>query len=223
MAGTIIEFKWKTGTIAGLLGPSGCGKSVFCLNFIDNIDKILEQPTKNIIYVYKIWQDIFTEFQNRNPHVIFTTNIFDIDSQRDSTEHLFCIVDDFFPEISTRNSPEQKLIERFSVISCHHKNTSILLHLQNPFFSNGTPINRNLNMLIIYKSHRDSSFILTLQRQIFVGDSTLKEAYNNVVSKYKPLFVYLHPSQSFSFCTNTLIPGPNTEIYLPDKFVFPEI
>lgn len=214
MEGAEISFRWKPNFLAGLIGSSGCGKTRFCLQFIHQMDEIMEKPVRAVLYIYNIYQTIFTDFKKAHPFVRFTDDLFELDVLKESTEPVLVILDDQWQKISTKNSREQKLVEKMAILGCHHLNVSMLIHLHTPFFDGGVAISRNINVLVMWKNYRDSSYISVINKQTHNGRRTLIEAYNHAVKRWKPLIVFLFPSIEFSFCTNSLVPNGETEVYI---------
>ena len=51
-----------TGIISG---PSGCGKTWMISKILSNIHNITNPPINKTIYLYSIWQDIYTELEKK--------------------------------------------------------------------------------------------------------------------------------------------------------------
>jgi hypothetical protein len=81
-----IQLQWP---FAGLIvGASQCGNSSFLLNLIEQRNHINKDPIK-VIYIYDqspISSPIFDEFQDRNPDVIFSSDLYAVDKYVEGTQ-----------------------------------------------------------------------------------------------------------------------------------------
>lgn len=208
-----IRFKLPPGVICGLVGGSNTGKSTYLQYIVENRSKILEQVPDHIIYVYEIWQKAYDLFKERNPQVIFSQSL-DILEDYLGTGNILLCVDDKYSELNKRNSTVHRWLERLALMSCHHEGVDLFTVLHSPYYEMGTAINRSFTNLILFCNYRDSSYLSTLQREIFPGTRLLVNAYRHACKPYKPLILFLNPSFDYSYVSNSLIPSPSTQVYL---------
>lgn len=63
--------KWFSPTSIIVGGASGSGKTNFVANLIANRTDVFTFPQKNVIYFYKIYQEIYDLMKKKNPEILF--------------------------------------------------------------------------------------------------------------------------------------------------------
>lgn len=208
-----IKFKLPSPVVCAVVGGTASGKSTLLQFIVDNRRDILEDQPDKIIFIYEIWQSAYDIFQKRHPNIIFDTS-FDVLDNHLGTGKILLLVDDKYSEINQANSSSHKWLEKLALVLCHHQHVNIFLVLHSPFYSSGASINRSFTNIILTCNHRDSSYVTTLQRQVFPGSRILTEAYRKLCRPFKPIVIYMNPSFPFPFISSTLLPSPETKIFL---------
>jgi hypothetical protein len=77
------QLQWPfTGLI---VSASQCGKSSFLLKLIEQRNSINKDQIK-VLYIYDQYQPIFEQFKERNPDVIFSSDLYDVDKYVDGSQ-----------------------------------------------------------------------------------------------------------------------------------------
>jgi hypothetical protein len=103
---------------------------------------------------------------------------------------------------------------------CHHRRLSILFITQNLFGQGRSARNIALNTwyLIVFKNVRDSSQLLTLDRQLFLGKSgVLVDAYRDVMTDpYAYVVIDIAPHSEDKYRLRTRVfPGEDPIVCIP--------
>lgn len=184
-------FKAPTSII--LVGPSMCGKTTFIKNFIEQREFIIDGNINKIYYC--------CPNQNYAPDEI--TSIKDVEiiqglpDVQDIEKDSLLILDDFLLHL------DKRVAEIFTV-SCHHKNISVVLAVQN-LYHRSCPwlrdISLNTQQIVLFRTLRDIQQIEVFFRQI------CPQNYKNLVTLYKEATLQPYSYLVFDFgqkCNNLL-------------------
>ena len=166
-----------------IVGGTSSGKSFFTRRLLENSSVLIEPPPDRIIYAYGEYQDSFQEMKG----VEFVRGLTeDLVKRENLSGHTCLVIDDLSDEV------DEKLIGAlFSKIS-HHRKVSVIFLLNNLYYrglKNMRDISLNTHFLVIFKSPRDQSSILTIARQMFgKGYKRMVDAYEDAT---KEKFGYL--------------------------------
>ena len=159
-----------------LVGPSMCGKTTFTKNFIDQLDHLADEKMKFIYYC--------CPNKNYAPKVFVENNKINVVEGLPNVSELenssLIILDDFMLNLG-------KEISEIFTVSCHHKNISVILTIQN-LFHRGCPwlrdISLNAQQIVLFKTLRDNQQIECFLRQVYPLDyKHLLKVYKDVTSK----------------------------------------
>lgn len=216
MTNLTVQFKLPSPVICSCIGSSFTGKSSYLRKVIKNRHKIFETKHDHILYVYEIWQETYNAIRKESPSVVFN-NSMDILNEYLDKGSILLFIDDKYSELNEKGSEMHAWIERLSLVSAHHQRVDFFLVLHSPCFTDGAALSRSFTNLILFPNHRDTSYLSYLNRQMFPGTRLLMDAYRRSCKRYRPLVLFLNPSYEFSFVSNTLIPSPETEVYMWKK------
>lgn len=196
-------------------GVTGCGKSFFVAKLIEH-RKIRISPTpERIIWCYTEYQDkLFNSILNHSPSVEFHEGLLDV-AILDASIRNFVILDDLLCEIANN-----KEITNLFIRGSHHRNTSVLILMQNLYYPGKEirTLNLNAHYLVIFKSPRDLSSIFHLGKQIAPTNSKfVADAFRQATTaSYGYLFVDLKPNTSEDKRLRTgILPGEQAAIFVP--------
>ena len=164
--------------------PSGSGKTTW-------VKKLLEgglAGVERIVWVYRHWQPLYEELKD----VQFVRGIPDnVDSDEFLDETDLIVFDDVM-----RDCAKDKRISALFTEGSHHKGVSVILLVQNLYFTSDPTIRRNANYLVLFNSIVDRQQISTLSRQISSEKPTfMLRKYEEATSKpYGYLFINLRAS-----------------------------
>ena len=178
------------------VGPTGCGKTVFIKKLLKNVNTMFDPIPEKIIYVYSIWQNIYTEILQEKPSIEFIQENIDIESL-DSDKINLLVLDDLMEE--TKNSQD---VSKIFTKASHHRNISVILITQNLFVQGKQTrtISLNTHYMSIFKNPRDKAQFSFLARQMFPGNSKfLSESYEDA-TKTPHGFIFLDIKQDTPDC-----------------------
>lgn len=170
---------------AFLCGPSMSGKTTLLMKIIQNRGEMLaagdhQTTIKNIYYCYSVWQQSYDRIRTIEPQIKFIKGL---DVVFNSIEpNSWLIIDDLAESIEQWS---EEMIQLFTVRS-HHEKISFTIVLHNLFHQSKCMRTLALNCThyIVYKVVRDSSSLITLNKQIYPGQPKfLLSAYNQATSK----------------------------------------
>jgi hypothetical protein len=167
-------------------GPSGSGKS-------ELVKQILQRHLS--VFYPKIPSKIVYCCKEKPPNWMFfsTINIRflpEIPSIEDIDPNSLLIIDDFMEELS-----KQKEILSLFVRSSRHRGISVFLLVQNFFYKNMRNLTLNATHIVLFKSPRDSSFIVPLARQIFPSNPKYLEAAFQDATKVPHGYLLINTTQ----------------------------
>lgn len=177
--------KWKAPSSLLICGASGSGKTFFTANLIANRGKIFDPPPRNVVYFFKIWQEIYDRMKETCPEIRFiNTPPSSFEGFRDLMEGykkddgVMVIFDDYEEEMVRDSTLYTKI---YTVLS-HHANLVPVALMHNLFRKELRTLSLNVHRLVLMKSPRDISQISYLSRQCFpTTKNYLSSVYNHVM------------------------------------------
>lgn len=176
-----------------LVGPSMCGKTTFIKNLIKQRESIINSKIEKIYYCCP----------NKNYAPYEITSIENVEliqglpEIEDIEQSSLLILDDFLLHL------DKKIAEIFTV-SCHHKNISVVLAVQN-LYHRSCPwlrdISLNTQQIVLFRTLRDLQQIEIFCRQICPNN------YKNLLTLYKETTALPYSYLIFDFgqkCSNLL-------------------
>jgi hypothetical protein len=155
-----------------LVGPSMSGKTTFTKKLLDQLSDLVEGQLNHIYYCcpnLHYAPKVFTE----NPKIKVIEGLPNINEDIDESSLL--ILDDFMLNLG-------KEIAEIFTVSCHHKNISVILTVQN-LFHRGCPSLRDISLnaqhIVLFKTLRDIQQIACFLRQVYPHD------HKNILKVYK--------------------------------------
>ena len=169
-----------------VVGPSMSGKSYFILNLLRRKKEFFHPCPDRVIYAYGVWQSAFD-----NVHDIeFVKGVEGLSSVNFSPNvPSILIIDDLMEELSN-NKELSVLFTR----EMHHKNITVFFLVQNLYKQGKSmrDVALNCQVLVLFKSARDSEQIKVLARQ--TGMKHLSQAYHEAIKeRYGYLVLNLQP------------------------------
>ena len=181
------DIRFKENFKIFVCGPSRCGKTVFIKDLLQNIPSITKQNISKVIYVYKVWQQIFQDMKLQGLVDFFfkeEENIVEKIKKLSFGEYSLVIFDDL---INSKNLEE---ISNLFVVDGRHSNYSMIFTSQRMFVNNEyfRQISNNCDYIVVFKNPRNYSEIRTLAQQLTPMSLDLLEIYTKAT---KDPFTYL--------------------------------
>ena len=211
------QIPFKANSSMAIIGPTGCGKTSWVYKFLCCLDQMYDpEPPTAIMYCYGIHQPLYDDMQERISNLIFHQGLpsqCDID-QFATGDHRLIILDDLMQQVLESNDMELLFVQ-----GCHHRRLSVLFISQNLYGQGKAARTIALNCwyMVLFRTMRGISQIVTLSRQLYAGKSnTLMEAYQDATQE---VFGYLivdtspYGKDSERLRTN-IFPGEDTIIYI---------
>lgn len=173
-----------------ICGPTGSGKTVFTAKLIENAENLCDYPPHRIIYIYSIWQPIFSTIKN----VEFINHIPDnFMDQFDGSYHSWVIIDDNMEEAVSN----QNIADLFTKGS-HHKKISTILIKQNLFVKgkHSSTLSRNEHYTVLFNNPRDKLAIRTFATSVFPGKvKNFMALYEDITENEPYSYIFLDFNQ----------------------------
>ena len=181
------DIRFKENFKIFVCGPSRCGKTVFIKDLLQNIPSITKQNISKVIYVYKVWQQIFEDMKLQGLIDFFLKeeeNIVEKIKKLSFGEYSLVIFDDLI------NSKILEEISNLFVVDGRHSNYSMIFTSQRMFVNNEyfRQISNNCDYIVVFKNPRNYSEIRTLAQQLTPISLDLLEIYTKAT---KDPFTYL--------------------------------
>ena len=181
------DIRFKENFKIFVCGPSRCGKTVFIKDLLQNIPSITKQNITKVIYVYKVWQQIFEDMKLQGLVHFFLReeeNIVEKIKKLSFGEYSLVIFDDLI------NSKILEEISNLFVVDGRHSNYSMIFTSQRMFVNNEyfRQISNNCDYIVVFKNPRNYSEIRTLAQQLTPISLDLLEIYTKAT---KDPFTYL--------------------------------
>ena len=207
-------YQFKTPFRSFLCGPSMSGKTTLLAKIIQNCDKMFLEKPKKIYYCYSIWQESYDKIKAIDTTIpIQFIRGLDVFNSIESNSWL--IIDDLAESIEQFS---HEMLQLFTVRS-HHEHISVTLVLHNLFHQSKCmrTLALNCTVYIIYRVVRDSSSLITLNKQIYPGaPKFLLSAYTQATSKpYGYILLDLNQSTPEDLRVVTDIFDNEITVYLP--------
>lgn len=201
-------------------GATKSGKSTLIKNLLMLPDSMFSPPVDKVIYVYSIWQDIYTELEAFwKDRIIFTESIPTKDyllSVSEAKSQIALILDD---KQSSLTKPE---IADFVCVLCSHRNISTFILLQNFYYDSKVlrTVALNVQTIVLFRNRRSQQQVKTLATQICPGNTKFfMDAYYKATnqSNYSYLVIDLDPRGDglHQFRTN-IFPDEMTIVFTPE-------
>jgi hypothetical protein len=203
----------------GVVGPTSVGKSYWVYELLKQSHLMYEEPPRNILYCYGIYQSLFDDMKRNLKHIRFhqglPTNT-DIENFADE-HHNIIVLDDLMNDVLSDKDMSQLFTQ-----GCHHRHLSVIFISQNLYCQGRSARTIALNTwyLIIFKVVRDMSQLMTLGRQLYPDNSgLLMETFRDVMqTPYSYLVVDLTPHSKDEYRLRTRVfPGEHPIIYIPKR------
>ena len=181
------DIRFKENFKIFVCGPSRCGKTVFIKDLLQNIPSITKQNISKVIYVYKVWQQIFEDMKLQGLVHFFLReeeNIVEKIKKLSFGQYSLVIFDDL---INSKNLEE---ISNLFIVDGRHSNYSMIFTSQRMFVNNEyfRQISNNCDYIVVFKNPRNYSEIRTLAQQLTPMSLDLLEIYTKAT---KDPFTYL--------------------------------
>ena len=185
------DIRFKENFKIFVCGPSRCGKTVFIKDLLQNIPSITKQNISKVIYVYKVWQQIFEDMKLQGLVHFFLReeeNIVEKIKKLSFGQYSLVIFDDL---INSKNLEE---ISNLFIVDGRHSNYSMIFTSQRMFVNNEyfRQISNNCDYFVVFKNPRNYSEIRTLAQQLTPLNLDLLEIYAKATTEpYSYLFINL--------------------------------
>ena len=186
---SVVEHIPRIPFTAFLVGCSGSGKTVFYTNLLKNWDNIFDIKIGKLIIVYGFFQKAYEELHEIfGDKCQFATDLCDDILEGNGVTDNECtvlVLDDVAHRIC-----DNELLVKLFIGASHHKRIVCLFVTQNLFASRSTnyiTIQRNTNLVFLFRLPRDQSAIRVLGRQLFPeknGSQVLSQAYQAAMDSY---------------------------------------
>ena len=208
-----MDVRWGHPFTCVVAGGTGSGKSVFVNKLITHRKEVINPVPEEIVLCYKIWQPGYESLKTHNVRFIEGLPEGDV---LDGSKSRLIIIDDLMSEV------DQSVTSIFTEQS-HHLNISVVLILQNLFFSKNKEIRTislNAHYLVVFKNPRDKSQITHLGKQMFPGQ------LNYVIEAFKAATESAHSYLLFDCKQSTpenlrlrtsIFPGELQTVFIPKK------
>lgn len=201
---------WKHPTTCLISGGTGVGKTYWVERFIINNKSMIQPDIQEVLFYYSEWQPAYSRLEKHG--VKFMEGLPEIDSIRGDRRRLI-VIDDLMDDI---NKDVSLLFTKIS----HHRNTSVMLLVQNLFGKNKEQrtISLNSKYIVVFKNPRDRSQIIHLARQAFPGqENYVRESYINATSeKHGYLLFDLTQNTPDAYrLRSKIFPTENQVVYMP--------
>lgn len=197
-------FPLRTNFALCIAGPSKSGKTSFCVQLLNNSNRIIDKTFNKI---YWILGDSNAIPNGLNVHVKFIIGIPDEFTNTSGEPYLYVLDDSMF-------ETQSKSVANLFTRGCHHQNISVIFITQNIFHQGkyARDISLNCSHLCIMNNPRDRSQFQYLARQLFPENpKELVRIYKEVTQDkpYSYLFIDLNQSTHNVFRFRTDIFNPN--------------
>jgi hypothetical protein len=200
-----------------VVGPTAVGKSHWVYELLKQSNSMYEEPPRNILYCYGIYQSLFDDMKRTLKHLRFHQGLptdTEINEFADG-HHNLIVLDDLMSSVLSNKDMELLFTQ-----GCHHRRLSVIFISQNLYCQGRSSRNIALNTwyLIIFKVIRDMSQLMTLGRQLYPDKSgVLIEVYRDVMqTPYSYLVIDLTPHVEDEYRLRTRVfPGEYPIVYVP--------
>lgn len=164
-------------------GPTGSGKTVWTFKFLKELEYFFQDPPKNILYCYGIYQQEFENMERQLPNFTLHQGLpTEIEiAEFANNEHNLIVLDDLMHEVL-----QSKTVELLFTQGCHHRKLSVIFITQNIYGQGKSARTIALNCwyMVLFKNIRGTSQIQTLGRQLFPGRaSVLTESFKDATKE----------------------------------------
>ena len=175
-------------------GATSSGKTFFIKNFLYNLQTVVDNIPKRILYCYGVYQPLFHEMEKNILNITFMHGLPLKDKLKEHSrdyENTLIILDDLMQEVY--NSKD--MLQLFTQFS-HHNNISVIFTSQNIYHGGkyARSITLNCHYIVLFRN-ANLAQIRILGQQLFPGQGkTFLKIYEDAVQeKFAYLFLDLHP------------------------------
>ncbi len=207
-----VDLRFKHPFSAVVAAASMGGKTSFVSRLVENFGEMCTVKPDRIIWCYSEWQQSYDKII-QIPGVDMVEGLPDIQDLRNDPRSKLLICDDLMAELS--KSP---ILTTLFTRGCHHWSTSIIMLVQNVFYSNLRNARINTTYIVIFKSPGDKVGITTLARQLYPGKTKyFMQAFADATSiPYGYLLIDLTQTMDDKLRLRTgIFPGETCFAYLP--------
>ncbi len=207
-----VDLRFQHPFSAVVAAASMGGKTTFVSRLVEKIEDMCTVKPDRIIWCYSEWQDGYNKIMQIQG-VEMVEGLPDASDLRNDKSNKLLICDDLMVELS--KSP---ILTTLFSRGCHHWRTSVILLVQNVFYSNLRNARINTSYIVIFKSPGDKVGITTLARQLYPGKTKyFMQAFADATSvPYGYLLIDLTQSMPDTLRLRTgIFPGDTCIAYLP--------
>ena len=159
-------------------GPSGSGKTFFIKDLLKNLDTFASEPSKLIIYVYRVWQPKYEEM-GVDIFIEDGSNLIEKINNYAKDKSTLIVFDDLI------NSESTPSIARLFTVDGRHSNMSLIYVTQKMFVNDDKfrEISGNSDYFLVFKNPRNAREIRTLASQMTPGKMDLVNYYVKATEK----------------------------------------
>ena len=208
-----MDVRWGHPFTCVIAGSTGCGKSMLVEKLIIFKREMINPVPEEIVLCYKLWQPGYERLKKHN--VRFVEGLPEEDVLDGSKSRLL-IIDDLMSEVN------QRVTSIFTEQS-HHLNISVILILQNLFFSKNKEIRTislNAHYLVVFKNPRDKGQIINLGKQMYPGQlNYVLEAFKSATDQPHGylLFDCKQSTPEHLRLRTSIFPGETHTVFVPHK------
>ena len=214
-------YPFNPGSTHLVIGQSGSGKTQFIYKILKNKDSMFgEDPPKNILYYYGIWQNAYTLMEREIKGIRFQEGLpseTELMQLTDPEVHTVLILDDL-QHLSANSQVVELIFTRLS----HHRHCTCFYLQQNAYVQgkNQVTISMNAKYIEVFRSPRSLLQLQYLNSQIFPNSKNiLSQTYKDVMSQdpygYVVIDLTAHCPEELRIRTK-IFPGEDTIIYCSD-------
>jgi hypothetical protein len=205
-----MDYRLKHPFTCIVAGPTSCGKTSFVQSLLENVLSMVDPSPENVIWCHGEFQTSLTKLPP-SVKLVEGLRLDAIDPQKRN----LLIIDDLMTDIKN----DKEMTNLFTKGS-HHKNSSVILILQNLFYQTRELRTMSLNShyMILFKNPRDVSQITHLAKQMYPGNvGFMQDAFRQATEvPYGYLFVDLKQSTSDQFrLRSCVLPYEQTIVFVP--------
>ena len=202
-----VDTRFQTPFGCMVVGPSMSGKSHFILELLQRKTEFFQPCPQRVVYAYGVWQPAF----NNLPNVEFVKGVEGLSGvEFNHNNPSILVIDDLMEELSG-NKELSVLFTR----EMHHKNITVFFLVQNLYKQGKSmrDVALNCQVLILFKSARDTEQIKVLSRQTAIKHLSI--AYHeSIKQRYGYLVLNLQPNTPENLRLQSDILGERRKIYL---------
>ena len=193
-----------------LSGSTGSGKTKWLTKFLDNLEDLVDEKYKQILYCYGEINPTVLSLKNKGIEIFH--GVPDEKIIREKEKPLLLILDDLMMNI------QKDFLDILFTRGSHNWNVSVIFVTQSLFGKDIRTARANSHYLTLMKNPSGQLQIRTLGSQLFPGSlNYFLESYKDATSEpFSYLIINMHPNTPPELrLTSKIFPGEKTEVYLP--------